>query len=97
VPSTENLQSYWASTGCWLWNSNINFWWYAPFDAPGDSRGGVEEHFGRTPHGRSNLMNFSGICESNSQDRSEMLSRHWHRRIEEPTRLELLQNFNSRT
>ena len=27
-------------------NSGVDFWWYAPFDAPGDSRGGVEEHFG---------------------------------------------------
>ena len=46
VPSMLNLQSYWSSTGCWLLNSNMDFWWYSPFDALGDSRGGVEQHFG---------------------------------------------------
>jgi exo-beta-1,3-glucanase (GH17 family) len=47
VPSTANLQTYWWNIGCWLQSSNINFWWYAPFDDPGDTRGGVETHFGR--------------------------------------------------
>jgi hypothetical protein len=57
IPSTPNLQSYWSSTGCWLWNNNINFWWYAPFDAPGDSRGGVEQHFGcKVPRKSSNIQ-----------------------------------------
>jgi hypothetical protein len=50
VPSIPNLQSYWSSTGCWLIHSGVNFWWYAPVDSPGDSRGGVEEHFGRILH-----------------------------------------------